>query len=116
MTSPTASIRVPVASRRSVWLAALLLFLAVIATASIIVGSSSKDNSSSSVRPAVTNSVRGPNEASRGAAAASATGATVGGPNEASRGAAAASAAGSQPSTGGSDQTPTTNRALRLGP
>jgi hypothetical protein len=77
-----------------VWLAGLMLVLAVGATATVLIVSRGDDGTTSSNPPASV-SASGPNESARGEAAATASGATgvtVGGPNEAARGAAAAGA------------------------
>jgi hypothetical protein len=94
MTQHTASqVRTPLRSTRLVWAICLVLVAGICATTAVVLISNS-DNASTASKTSISKSVGGPNEASRGAAAASSAGAINSGPNEASRGAAAASAAG----------------------
>jgi hypothetical protein len=77
------------------WLVGLVLAVAIVTTSTILIVNDSSINSQTS--RAVQTSVGGPNEASRGASVAAATGApasfsTTGGVNENARGQAAASA------------------------
>jgi hypothetical protein len=108
MTQQSAShVRPSLRSTRLVWAICLVLIAGIVATTGVVLLSNSDDGSASS--PAsVSKSVGGPNEASRGAAAATSAGAINSGPNEASRGAAAATAAGANPlnpNPGGPDET-----------
>jgi hypothetical protein len=85
------SVHLGVPHRAATWMLTLLI-VALVALGAILIISAGGDDATSSA-PATSQSVGGPNEVTRGAAAAGSAGAATidtGGPNEAARGQAAA--------------------------